>query len=135
MSNVLPTLRHIIACEDIRTNPERPLKVSLINLLSAIHSVERTPFPFLYRELCVFVQMSECRGNADIALTIVHAETEAAAFSGLAKPWRANLPNDPLKIVGLPFRIRNIEFTEPALYWIQFWYNGSMLGEEPLVVR
>ncbi len=135
MGDILPTLRHVIACEDIRSAPEHPRKVSLINLVSAIHSVEQPPFPFLYRELCVFVQMSECRGSADIAMTIVQADTGTSAFSGLAKAWRANLPNDPLKLVGLPFRIRDIEFTEPGLYWIQFWYNGTMLSQEPLVVR
>jgi hypothetical protein len=135
MSNILPTVRHLIACEDIRTDPAHPRKVSLINLLSGIRSVEQPPFPFLYRELCVFVQMSECRGSADIALTIVHAETEASVYSGRGKPWRPNLPDDPLKIAGLRFRIQEIEFTEPGLYWIQLWYNDTMLSQEPLVVR
>ncbi len=135
MSAILPTLRYLIACEDIRTDPANPRKVSLINLLSSIRSLEQPPFPLLYRELCVFVQLTECRGSADIALTIAHEETGALAYRGPPQPWRANLPSDPIDVVGLPFRIRDIDFPEPGVYAIQFWYNGTVLSQQPLVLR
>jgi len=135
MSDILPTLRYLIACEDIRTDPTNPRKVTLVNLLSAIRSLEQPPFPLLYRELCVFVQLTECRGSADVALTIAHADTGALAYAGPTQPWRANLPGNPLEVVGLPFRIRDIEFLEPGLYWLQFWYNGRVLSQQPLVLR
>lgn len=125
MSNILPTVRYLIACEDIRTDPAKPNKVSLINLLSSIRSLEQPPFPLLFRELCVFVELTECRGPAEILLKIVNEETEAPVYDGPAQPWRANLPTDPIEVVGLPFRIRNIEFPEPGVYAMQFWYKSG----------
>jgi hypothetical protein len=135
MSTILPTLRYLIACEDILVDPTNPRKVSLVNLLSSIRSLEQPPFPLLYRELCVFVQLTECRGSADVALTIAHADSGVLAYSGPARPWRAKLPSDPLEVVGLPFRIRDIAFAEAGLYWLQFWYNGKVLSQQPLVLR
>ena len=44
MNDLLPTLRYLIACEDIRTEPMNPRKVSLVNLLSLIRSLEQPPF-------------------------------------------------------------------------------------------
>jgi hypothetical protein len=81
MSDLLPTLRYLIACEDIRTDPLYPRKVSLVNLLSLIRSLEEPPFPLLFREICVFVQLTECRGSAEVALTIAHEETGALAYA------------------------------------------------------
>jgi hypothetical protein len=135
MSDIVPTLRNLIACEDIRIDPASPRKASLLNLLSTIRSLEEPPYPLLYRELCVFVQLTECRGAADVALTIANEDSGALAYPGPARPWRANLPNAPLEIVGLPFRIRNILFAEAGMYWIQFWYNDKVLGQQPLMLR
>jgi hypothetical protein len=130
-----PVLRYLIACEDIQTDPGSPRQVTLVNLVSAIRSVEQPPFPLRYRELCVFVQLTECRGSGEVAIRIVHADSGRVAYPGPDHPWRAALPNDPLEVVGLRFRIRNIEFPEPGLYWIEFWYNGEKLAEQPLVLR
>jgi len=135
MNSIPPICRFVIACEDIRTDSANHRKVSLLNLLSSIHSLDQPPFPLLYRELCVFVQLTECRGSADVALTIAHADTGAWAYAGPTQPWRAHLPTDPLQIIGLPFRIRNIRFPEPGLYMLQFWYNGTVISEQPLCLR
>jgi hypothetical protein len=70
-----------------------------------------------------------------VELRIMHADSGQFAYAGPDRPWRAALPNDPLEVVGLPFRIRNIEFPEPGLYWVQFWYNERLLAQQPLVLR
>jgi hypothetical protein len=70
MAEVIPVVRYLIAGEDIHTDPTTPRKVTLTNLISAIRSLQQPLFPLLYRELCVFVQMTECRGAADFKLSI-----------------------------------------------------------------
>jgi hypothetical protein len=133
MAEVVPVVRYLIACEDIQTNPATPRKATLTNLISAIRSLQRPSFPLLYRELCVFVQMTECRGAADVRLSIAHADTNELVYPG--RVWRASLPPDPLEVAGLPFRIRNVLFTKAGLYWIQFWYNGIVVAQQPIVLR
>jgi hypothetical protein len=135
MSGPQPIVRYLIACEDIQTDASSPRKVTLVNLISAIHSLDQPPFPLLYREVCVFVQMTECRGEADVEIRIVHADSGQFAYPGPAVPWRAALPTDPLETVGLPFRLRDIEFSEAGLYWVEFWYNGGLLAQQPLLLR
>ncbi len=133
--DIPPIIRNMLACEDIQTDPQDARKVSLVNLIHSIKSVEEPPYPLRYRELCVFVQLTECRGKGRVGLTISHADSGASAYDGPAHPWQANLPNAPLQLVGLPFRLTNIEFPEPGLYLIEFWYNDKVLGEQPLLLR
>lgn len=135
MNGLSPVVRNLIVSEDIQTNPANPREVTLVNLLSAIRSLEQPAFPLLHRELCIFVQLSDCRGSGEIEVRIAHADSGEWAYPGPSAPWKAMLPNDPLEVVGLPFRIRNVEFAEPGLYWIQFWYNGDVLAQQPLLLR
>jgi hypothetical protein len=135
MDGVRPVVRYLIVCEDIRTDPANPRRATLVNVISAIRSADQPAFPLLYRELCVFVQLTECRGSTGVAVTIVHAETGQFGYPGPAQPWAVALPNDPLEVVGLRFRIRDIPFPLPGLYWVQFWCGGELLAQQPLVLR
>jgi hypothetical protein len=65
MSQVHPTVRYLIVCEDVQTDPDNPRRVTFVGLISAIRSLEQPPFPLLYREICVFLQLTEYRGPAD----------------------------------------------------------------------
>jgi hypothetical protein len=135
MNGPSPTVRYLIACEDIQADPNNPHRISLVNVVSTIRSQGQPPYPLLFRELCVFVQLTECRGDADVEIRVVHADTGRFAYPGPLSPWKAALPNDPLAVVGLPFRIRDLDFEESGLYWIQFWYDGAVLAQQPLLLR
>lgn len=135
MNGVHPLVRYLIACEDIQVDPNNPRTVTLVNLISAIRSLDQPAFPLRYRELCIFVQLTECRGTAEVEIRIVHADSGQFAYPGPRVPRKTLLPNDPLEVVGLPFRIRNIEFPEAGLYWIQFWYNRELIALQPLLLR
>lgn len=135
MTSFHPVIRHVIACEDIQTSPINPRQVTLVNLVGSIQSIEVPPYPLLYQELCFFVQLSGCRGPAQVEIRIVHEVTGHYAYSGPATPWTAALPTDPVEVVGLPFRISNIEFLESGPYSIEFWYNGKAIAREPLDLR
>jgi hypothetical protein len=133
MSQVHPTVRYLIVCEDVQTDPEHPRRVTLIGLISAIRAVEQPPFPLLYRELCVFLQLTECRGPAEGRIEIQHADSGQAVF----RTQTRTIPftNDPLEVVGAMFRLRNCLFEKPGLYWVQFWYNEQMIAQQPLLLR
>ena len=128
-----PVVRYLIVCEDFFTDPANPRKASLVNLVSAIRSTQQPEYPILFEELCVFVQLTECRGPANVGIGIVHAESGREAFP--VRHWPAALPVNPLEIVGLPFRVHNVQFNESGLYWVQFWYNEINLAEQALELR
>jgi hypothetical protein len=128
-----PTVRYLIVCEDVQTAPDNPRRVTLVGLLSAIRSMGQPPFPVLYREICVFLQLTECRGPADARIEIQHADSGQVVFR--TRTRTVPFSSDPLEVVGATFRIRNCVFEEPGLYWVQFWYNEAMISQQPLILR
>ncbi len=133
MSQMHPTIRYLIACEDVQVDPNNPRRVTLVGLLSAIHSLESPPFPVLIRELCVFLQLTECRGSADGRIEILHADSGQVLFR--TRTRTIPFGSDPLELYAASFRIRNCPFPEAGLYWIQFWYNEEMIAQQPLLLR
>lgn len=133
MSQGNPTVRYLIVCEDLHVDPENARRVTLIGLLSAIRSVDQMPFPLLYREICVFLQLTECRGAAEGRIEIRHADSDRVVFR--TRTRTIEFGTDPLEIVGATFRIRNCLFQEPGLYWVQFWYNEQMIAQQLLLLR
>jgi hypothetical protein len=126
-----PIVRHLIACEDIQrgSSPER---FTLVHVITRIRSLDPVPFPLLYRELCVLAICTECRGQGQVRIEIVEEETgEPCRKSHL---WPVTFTNDPLQIIGFPFRIGPIEFLRPGVYKVRMLYNGVILAEEPFRV-
>jgi hypothetical protein len=130
-----PSCRPIpdIVCEDVQTDLDNPRRVTLAGLISAIRSLEEPPFPLLYRELCIFLQLTGCRGGAEGRVEVQHADSGQVVF----RTGTRTIPfgNDPLEIVGVTFRIRDCLFPEPGLYWVRFWYNETMISQQPLLLR
>jgi len=133
MSEVRPVVRYLIICEDVQTDQENTRRVSLLGLISAIRSQEDPPFPLLYRELCVFLQLTGCRGPVEGRVEIQQADTGQVVFR--SKTRTIPLGSDPLELVGVTFRIRDCLFQGPGLYWVQFWCKDQMLEQQPLLLR
>jgi hypothetical protein len=133
MSEVHPTVRYLIICEDVQTDPDNPHRVTLVGLISTIRSLEQPSYPLLHRELCVYLQMTECRGPAEGRIEIQHADSSQTMFRTRSRT--IPFDSDPLEVVAVIFRIRNCLFSEPGLYWIQFWYNEQMIVQQPLLLR
>ncbi len=133
MNQVHPTVRYLIICEDVLTAPDNPHRVTLIDLINAIRSLEKPPFPLLYPEICVFLQLTECRGPGDGRIEIQHADSGQVVFR--TRTRTLPLGDDPLEVVGVIFRIRNCYFQQPGLYWVQFWYNEQMIAQQSLLLR
>ena len=125
-----PVIRHLIVCEEVLiTSPQR---VTLVNLINSIRA-GATPFPFMQPQLCAFLQMTEGRGTGDIHIEIAASDTDRPILRSPAHT--VTFPPDPLEVVGLTFRIRDCRFPSAGLYWFQCWYNGTMLGQQPLLLR
>lgn len=133
MNEVHPVVRYLIVCEDVQTDEDNPRRVTLVGLISAVRSLEQPPFPILYREFCVFLQLTACRGAAEGRVEIQHADSGNVVFR--TRTRTIPFGSDPLEIVGVTFRIRNCLFQEPGLYWVQFWYNEQMLAQQAVLFR
>jgi len=124
----LPIVRHLIACEDIQRGSSE--RFTLVNVITRIRSLDPVPFPLLYREICVIAIGTATRGPARVQLRIVEEESGVTIYT--SPVWPAALPNDPLQVTGLPFRIRDLTFPRVGSYQAQLWYSDVFWTEESL---
>jgi hypothetical protein len=129
---VKPVVRYMVLCDDIHLAPDNDRQVTIVNLISNIRSLENPPYPLVRRELCVFLALTECRGEG-VGKIVCTFEDGRRVFETRERQISFGL--DPLEVVGVPFRIRDCLFSEAGLYSIQFWYEGNVLEERPLLMR
>lgn len=130
MADILPVIRHMIVCEDIPIDPARPQRVTLVNLLSSVRSPNQPPFPFRCPKLSVYVQLTECRGLAQVNLRIEQEDTQKIILR--TAPRKISFGNAPLQVFNMFFRLRDCTFPSAGLYWVQLWYNNTVIFREPL---
>jgi hypothetical protein len=130
---IRPIVRYVLLCDDWRLDGPNNRRVTIIGLIWNIHSVDEPPYPLLYREFCVFLALTEGRGQGEGQIVCVFEETGQKVFETRTRPIL--FPPDPLEVVGVPFRIRNCSFPQPGRYSVQFWYDGTMVEERPLMLR
>ena len=123
----------MILCEDWAVDADNPRRVNILGLLTNIDSDDQPRFPLLYRELCVFLFLTEGRGDGDARITCIFEESGQRIFT--TPPRRIGFGRNPLDVVGVPFRIRDCPFPRPGVYSIQFWYNQELVLEQPLRLR
>ena len=133
MARTAPVVRHMLLCEDVRSDANNPHRVNILGLVSKIEVLSDPPFPLRLPELCVYLLMTDERGRGQASIVGVHADSGQAVF---ASPERnLQFGADPLAVVGVIFRIEDCVFPEAGLYWIQFVYNGQVIAQQPLLVR
>ena len=124
-----PIVRNLILCEDIRPG-DRPNQYTLVNVASRIRSLDPDPFPLLYRELCVLALCVECRGTGKVQLQIVDEESGQTCYE--SPRWEVAFGDDPLEVIGVPFRIRNILFPRAGVYVVRVLHNDDLIAEQTL---
>ncbi len=131
--SVTPVCRYLIVCDRVTADPSSPLKVNLMGVVSAIKSTATPRFPVHRPELAVYSQFTDCHGPVVGHLRVTSADDGRliASIPDRALP----LPNDPLDVAGVLFRVRNCTFPAAGLYWIELWCEGKRLQEAPLNVR
>jgi hypothetical protein len=128
-----PVVRTMIVCGDILVDPKDSKRVTLVNLIGTIKSSGEPRFPVRQEELCVFVELAECRESGDAFIAICQADTEEKIFTTRRRKIPA--PSNVLESLGLRFRIKSCRFPAAGLYWVQFIYNDRLLSERPLLLR
>jgi hypothetical protein len=132
---MLPTAvaRNLVVCEDIVRHADNPQKVDLLRVVSNFHVVEWSGDSFYFPELCVYAALSEARGLATLSIHCVQHPEGGLVFSTPEHP--VEFSNDPLQVIGIPFRIRHCVFPALGMYSFQLWYNVAMLDERYINIR
>ena len=128
-----PIVRYMLLCDDWQLDPDNNRRVTIIGLVSNIRSLEDPPYPLFYRELCVFLALTEGRGQGEGKIVCVFEETGAKLFE--TRPRPITFGPDQHEVLGVPFRIRNCSFPRAGVYSVQFWYEGELVEERPLRMR
>ena len=133
MSDVAPVVRHMLLCEDVRTDPDNAQKVNVFGLVSTIRAVPDDAFPVHHPELCVYLQLTGGRGTGEVQIAAVQAELEQIVFT--SSVHSITFENDPLSVLGFVFRIEDCIFPHAGLYWIQFRVNDQVIAQQPLLLK
>jgi hypothetical protein len=130
---IKPVVRYMLLCDDWQLDPANNRRVTIVGLITNIHSLGDPPYPLFYQEMCVFLVLTEGRGQGEGKIVCVFEEDGQKVFETHGRP--ISFGPDPLEIVGVPFRIQDMSFPKPGLYSVQFWYEGELVEECPLRLR
>lgn len=133
MSAVAPVVHYFVACESVLVNQARPEQKSLYNVVGVLHSLDDPPFPFHVKEMFFYLKLTECRGNGQLSLDIIHDESEAAAMP--KRTWSVRFGNRPLAIVTIILRLHDLIFPEEGLYVARLRFENHQIAEQPISVR
>jgi hypothetical protein len=130
---ITPVVRYMLLCDDWRLDPANNRRLTIIGLISNIHALGDPPFPLFYKEMCVFLALTDGHGQGEGKIACVYEASGQKVFETRSRP--ITFGPDPLEVLGVPFRIRDISFPQPGLYSVQFWYEGVLVEERPLRLR
>jgi hypothetical protein len=77
---IKPVVRYMLVCDDWKLDPQNNRRITVIGLITNINSLEEPPYPLLYREMCVFLALTEGRGQGEAKITCVFEETGEKIF-------------------------------------------------------
>jgi hypothetical protein len=130
---ITPVVRYMILCDDWRSDPNNSRQVTIVGLLSNINSIDQPPYPLLYRELCIFLVLTEGRGQGEGQIACVFEDTGMKVFETPRRP--ISFGSDLLDVTGVSFRVRDCPFPFRGMYSMQFLFDGVKIAEHPLLLR
>jgi hypothetical protein len=125
-----PLVQYLITCDDVQTDPNNPLRVNVLGLITTIRSTANPPFPVSRPVFCVLLIMTRCQGTRDLSIRIVQNATGDIIFEN--RPRTVRFAGNPQEAVGVTFRIRDCTFPAAGLYWVEVHYSQSRLSRRPL---
>jgi hypothetical protein len=133
---VIPVVRYMLLCEDVRVDPVRPACTHIECLMSNIVSLEEPPYPLLLEMICVFLVLADCQGRGRVQIRVAFADEEQERpLFGSPEHEVDFSGTSPLEAVGIPFRLRDCRFPSAGTYTVQFWYNGVKIEDRTLRLR
>jgi len=130
----LPRVRTILLCEDIVRDAEKPKQFSLLRVITNSKAVAPVSFPCHTQQLCVFSQLTECRGQLAMRIDLHQVDSGKVLYSHRLQSADTG-KNDPLSVRGLAIKFQNVIFPSAGLYGIRLWLGDTVLAEHPLLVQ
>jgi hypothetical protein len=121
----------MLLAEDVLTDPEEPLQITIVNLRATYWILEDSPA--LIEEICCVIAVTDGRGKGRIQIICVEEETDITVFTGQIHEVRCSA--DPLDLMIIPFRLRDCRFPRPGMYSFQLLWNGESISSCPLRMR
>jgi len=122
-----PDVLSLIVCDQIITDRVTG-KQSLIGMFSRIHALK---FPATQPQLCVFVSMTEGRGQTPVMIRII--DTEDSRPPVVQGQGTMDFKN-PRAIANLALQFHGLIFPEPGEYRVQIYSGGTLLREARLAL-
>ncbi len=129
----LPVVRYMTVSNDLRIDPNQQQLVDIVGLVYNISAHGTPSFPMTYAQLCVFLALTDCRGEGDGWVECVNDDTGQRVFG--SGRYRLAFGDDPLRVVGVRFRLTDCPFPVAGMYAVQFWYNGVLRDQKFVRVR
>jgi hypothetical protein len=123
---VLPRVQAMVLCDDVE---ESDLESGTFHLKGVRSEIRVPSFPYIRRQLCVFLQMSGHAGEASCHVEINRPETDEALYR---YPSFVVSFQGPVSVVPVFFQVLNCSFPAPGVYYIQFFHESKLIGERPL---
>jgi hypothetical protein len=128
-----PVVRYMTVSDDLRVTPANPRLIDVLGLLYAVRPRAGAAYPLVYPQLCVYLALTDCRGDGDGWLECANDDTGARVFRSARH--RIEFGDDPLRVVGVRFRVADCPFPAAGVYALQFWYNAEVIEQKFVQVR
>jgi hypothetical protein len=123
----------MLVCEHAEADPRNPRRANLYGLFANVlvkGGTETFPCSFGFT---VYVMLSDCRHSGSGRVVVTEAATGEICYNG--EPYEVALSSNPLEVYGLFFRIAECVVPRAGLYWVEFEFDGALIGQEPLLVK
>lgn len=110
----LPIVRNFLVCQDVIADARNPRLVSIIRVLCRVRADFQQGSGAILDRLCVYVQLTECRGDVELDVRVRMAESGAAVRA--TSPIRVKASEDPVEIVQASIAIEPIWFPRPGSF-------------------
>ena len=124
----LPLAKAILLCEDKLDGPANTGNIHLMNVFSAIRPES---FPHVKPQICVFLQLTDYRGEGGGNIIIRQADSETIVYFG-SEHQIEFLDRRQLKWV--LFKCPDCRFPAPGVYWVEFHFKGELVVDQVLNV-
>lgn len=115
----LPVIQSMEIC-DMIIQDKRTNKRSLIGIF---HNIASASFPCLHPQLCVYIAMSDGRGDYSGILKLVHLEKNET----IAEMKGKFQCKTPLSVVELNFEMRPLPLPYPGKYSFEFYVDSNQI--------
>ena len=126
---LIPVVRYLLVCDDCREDA-RVGRIDIVGLVSNVRPRLGHRFPVLMPSLCVVVLLTDQRVEGRGRIDCVAEETGVEILDSGYHSIGAD--GGPLAVRGVVFRFVDSLWPGHGWYRARFWYEGQLLGEQPV---